>query len=197
MTIEVNDVIRVQARMLRNGIDAVQNVYHVKHLTGAAAPEAAWVTDVSGLIDAEMFLIKDSISDNITSLDLLFFNLTQDAPMLDGSWATFVGGTNPGDPNPPQVSAQVFWRTAAARVIGRKFLPSMVESAQDDGNWTAALLVTLVIFVVNFIGALVVTGGTVTFGVFNGITAVFNAYTSGFAPTDSRTQRRRRTGVGA
>lgn len=197
MTIQINDVIRIQARMLRNGVDAVQNVYHVLHESGAPVTDATWVSDVSDLIDDEMVALEATIADNITSLDLLFFNITQDVTLPDGSWVNFAGGTNPGDPNPPQVSAEVFWRTGAARVIGRKFLPPMVETAQEDGNWSAALLALLATFAANLIGSIIISQGNVQFGVFNAITLTFNAYASGFAPTDARTQRRRRTGVGS
>jgi len=167
------------------------------HESGAPVTDATWVSDVAGLIDTEMQLVAPSIGDNIASLDLLFFNITQDVTLPDGAWATFAGGTNPGEPNPPQVSAEVFWRTGAARVIGRKFLPSMVESAQDDGDWTAALIAVLVTFAANFIGSILISQGNIQFGVFNALTATFNAYAAGFVPTDTRTQRRRRTGVGA
>ena len=197
MTIQINDVIRVQARMLRNGVDAVQNVYHVLHETGSPVTDATWVANVSGLIDAEMFLLRGSLNTNITSLDLLFFNVTQDVTLPDGSWATFAAGTNAAEANSPQVSAEVFWRTGAARVIGRKFLPPFIEAEQNDGKWSAGLLALLVTFAANFIGSIFTSQGNVLFGTFNAITATFNAYASGFAPIDSRTQRRRRTGVGA
>lgn len=197
MSIQIGDVIRIQARMLRNGTDAVQNVYHVEHDTGSPVTDADWVDDVSALIDAEMFDLKGKIALNITSLDLLFFNVTQDVTLPDGSWDTFTVGADTEDPNPPQVSAEVFWRTGAARVIGRKFLPPMGEASQDDGVWTSSLLALLVTFAANFIGSIIISQGNVIFGVFNATTATFNAYASGFAPIDSRTQRRRRTGVGA
>lgn len=197
MTIQIDDVIRIQARMLRNGVDAVQNVYHVKHESGSPVVDATWVLEVSAIIDAEMFKLRGSLNTNITSLDLLFFNITQDVTLPDGSWATFAAGTNAADANPPQVSAEVFWRTGAARVIGRKFLPPFIEAENNDGKWSVGLLTLLVVFVVNFIGSLVTSQGNVLFGTFNALTATFNAYTSGFAPVDARTQRRRRTGVGA
>ena len=197
MTIQINDVIRVQARMLRNGVDAVQNVYHILHESGAPVVDATWVSDVSALIDAEMFALRGEINTNVISLDLLFFNVTQDVTLPDGVWATFVGGINISESNAPQVSAEVFWRTGAARVIGRKFLPAMTEGSQTDGVWSVGLLTALVTFAANLIGSLVISQGNIRFGVFNAITATFNAYASAFAPTDARTQRRRRTGVGS
>lgn len=197
MTIAINDVIRIQARMLRNGVDAVQNVYHVHHDSGAPVTDATWVSDVSALIDAEMFTLRTQFATNITSLDLLFFNITQDVTLPDGAWATFVAGTAAGDANPPQVSAMVFWRTAAARVIGRKFLPPFVEINQSDGNWTVGALTALAVFAVNLIGSIVISQGNISFGVFNAVTATFNAYATALVPIDARTQRRRRTGVGA
>lgn len=197
MSIAINDVIRIQARMLRNGVDAVQNVYHVKHVSGAPVDDADWVAEVSSIIDVEMQDLAGEIADNITSLDLLFFNVTQDVTLPDGAWATFSGGTNAGEPTAPQVSAEVFWRTGAARVIGRKFLPPMTEGNIDDGVWTAGLLVKLLVFGASFIGEIVTTEGNVVFGVYNVVAAAFNAFATTFAPIDARTQRRRRTGVGA
>ena len=197
MSIQINDVIRIQARMLRNGVDAVQNVYHVLHESGAPVTDATWVANVAALIDAEMFTIDGEIGTNITALDLLFFNITQDVTLPDGAWATFAGGTNAGEPNAPQVSAEVFWRTGAARVIGRKFLPPMTEGNIDDGVWSAGMLAVLATFAANFIGSIIISQGNIRFGVFNAITATFNAYATAFVPVDARTQRRRRTGVGS
>ncbi len=197
MTIQINDVIRIQARMLRNGVDAVQNVYHVQHESGAPVDDALWVVGVSAIIDAEMFALRGEISTNIASLDLLFFNITQDVTLPDGAWATFVGGINVSEANAPQVSAEVFWRTGAARVIGRKFLPPMTEGSQVDGVWSVSLQAALVVFAINFIGSLVISQGNVLFGVFKALPPAFNAYATGFAPIDARTQRRRRTGVGS
>lgn len=197
MTIQIGDVIRVQARMLRNGTDAIQNVYHVRHDSGAPVVDATWVANVSALIDAEMQLLNAQLSTNITSLDLLFFNITQDVTLPDGSWATFSGGGSVSEPNAPQVSAEVFWRTGAARVIGRKFLPPFTEANNNDGVWGSTLLALLATFAVNFIGSIIISQGNVSFGTFKAIGAVFNAYASGLVPVDARTQRRRRTGVGS
>lgn len=197
MTIQIGDVIRVQARMLRNGVDAVQNVYHVHHDTGSPVVDATWVSEVSAIIDAAMFGLSTAISPNITPLDLLFFNITQDVTLPDGAWTTFVGGTSGLHANAPQVSAEVFWRTGAARVIGRKFLPPMTEDLQSDGLWVAGLLASLAAFGVALVGSILTLQGNVSFGTYNAVTAVFNAYASTFVPIDARTQRRRRTGVGA
>lgn len=197
MTIQINDIIRIQSRMLRNGVDAVQNVWHVKHESGAPVNDALWVTGVAALIDAEFVPLQATFGTNIVSLDMLFFNVTQDVTLPDGTWATFAGGTGVTDTLPPQASPMVFWRTAAARVIGRKFLPPMLESQSNDGVIPGATLAFLATFAANFIGSLIISQGNILFGTFNAITLTFNPYASGFAPVDFRTQRRRRTGVGA
>lgn len=197
MSIQINDIIRIQARNLRNGVDAVQNVYHVKHETGSPVTDTLWVIAVSAIIDAAMFGLATRMSSNITPLDLLFFNVTQDVTLPDGVWTTWAGGSSSADPNAPQVSAEVFWRTGAARVLGRKFLPPSVETENVDGNWSVALLAALAIYGAAFVGSIVTSQGNVAFGTFNKGLALFNAYATTFVPIDARTQRRRRTGVGA
>ena len=197
MTIQLNDIVRIQSRMLRNGTQAVQNVWHVRHETGVVADDAVWVAQVAALIDQEFQAYAAGIAPNITSLDMLFFNITQDVTLPDGAWATFTAGTGVGEANAPQVSAMVYWRTAAARVIGRKFLPPSDEVNQSDGNWSAGLLTLLVAFASFFVGNKVIGLGTVSFGTFNQLLATYNAFQTAFAPIDARTQRRRRTGVGA
>lgn len=197
MSIQIDDIIRVQSRLLRNGVDAVQNVWHVKHVTGSPVDDALWTQAVADIIDAQFASIEAEIATNITSLDLLFFNVTQDVTLPDGVWDTFAGGLNGNEPNPPQTSAEIFWRTGAARVIGRKFLPAMTEGGQDDGFWTAGILAKLATIGAALIGSLVTTQGNVTFGTFNVVSLVFNAFLSALIPVDARTQRRRRTGVGA
>ncbi len=197
MTIAINDVIRVQARMLRNGVDAVQNVYHVLHESGSPVVDLTWVEDVTVLIDAEMNSLESFMGTNITPLDLLFFNITQDVTLPDGSWGSFGGGSAAGDTQPPQVSPMVYWRTNKAKVIGRKFLPPMTEAQADDGEWGSGFLAVLATFAANFIGSIVISQGNVRFGVFNATLLTFEAYRTGLVPTDARTQRRRRTGVGA
>lgn len=197
MTIQIGDVIRIQSRMLRNGTDAVQNVWHVRHDSGAPVVDATWVANVAALIDAQFKLIDTAFGLNITSLDMLFFNVTQAVTLPDGTWATFTGGQAVTDTSSPQVSPMVFWRTGAARVIGRKFLPPMTEAQISDGVIAGGTLAALATFAANFIGSLIISQGNVSFGTYNGLLAVFNAYASGLVPIDTRTQRRRRTGVGA
>lgn len=197
MTVQVGDVIRIQSRMLRNGTQAVQNVWHVRHESGVVADDAVWVGQVAALIDQEFAAYSGGMASNITALDMLFFNITQDVTLPDGAWTTFTAGTAATEPNAPQVSAMVYWRTSAARVIGRKFLPPADEAGQNDGNWSAALLTILIAFAQFFVGNKVIALGTVSFGTFNQLLSVYNAFQTAFAPIDARTQRRRRTGVGA
>lgn len=197
MTIAVNDIIRIQSRMLRNGVDAVQNVWHVRHESGVVADDAVWVAQVAALIDQEFLAYAAGMSTNITPLDLLFFNITQDVTLPDGAWVTFLGGTAPEEANAPQVSCEVYWRTAAARVVGRKFLPPSTENHNNDGIWDAGLLALLLTFALNFVGLRVIGLGQVSFGTFNKLLAIYNAYKTAFVPIDARTQRRRRTGVGS
>lgn len=197
MTINVNDIIRVQSRLLRNGTNAVQNVWHVRHESGAAPDDAVWVGQVAALIDQEFTALVSAIPPNITALDMLFFNITQDRTLPDGSWVTFSVGTAIGEPNAPQVSMEVFWRTLASRVVGRKFLPGGTESLQNDGVWSVASLALLATFALNFIGLRTIGLGQVSFGTFAKLLSVYNAFQAGFVPIDARTQRRRRTGVGS
>ena len=197
MSIQIGDVVRIQSRLLRNGVDAVQNVWHVAHESGAPVTDATWVSDVSALIDAEFQLLVAAFSTNITSLDLLFFNVTQDVTLPDGAWATFSGGSGILEALPPQTSPMVYWRTAAARVIGRKFLPPMIETQSNDGIIPAGTLAILATFAANFLGSIIISQGNIQFGVFNAITSTFNPYATALVPTELRTQRRRRTGVGA
>lgn len=197
MSIAVGDVVRVQARMLRNGVDAVQNVYHVQHDNGSPVVDATWVSDVSALIDAAMLGMAFVFNVNITPLDLLFLNITQDVTLPDGAWTTFAGGIDGAGALSPQVSAEVFWRTGAARVIARKFLPPLTETYAADGKWTAAALAALATFAGSLIGSILISQGNVSFGTYRKLGAIFNAVASGFVPIDARTQRRRRTGVGA
>ena len=197
MTINVNDVIRVQSRLLRNGVDAVQNVWHVRHESGAAPDDAVWVAQVAALIDQEFEALKSGIGTNITPLDMLFFNVTQDRTLPDGGWVTFSAGTGSGESNAPTVSAMVYWRTLAARVVARKFLPPSTEDLVNDGKWLAVFLGLLATFAINFVGLRTIGLGQVSFGTFNKLLAVYNAYQTAFVPIDNRTQRRRRTGVGS
>lgn len=197
MTIQIGDVIRIQSRLLRNGTDAVQNVWHVKHTSGAPVVDATWVANVAALIDAEFELLKSMWDPNITSLDMLFFNVTQDVTLPDGTWATFTAGTAVGDAGVPQASPMVYWRTGAARVIGRKFLPPAGEGVIADGILNGAVLGILATFAANLIGSIIISQGNIIFGTYNAILLTHNAYASGLVPIDVRTQRRRRTGVGA
>ena len=197
MTINVNDIIRIQSRLLRNGTDAVQNVWHVRHESGAAPDDAIWVGQVASLIDLEFDAYKAGMATNITALDMLFFNVTQDRTLPDGAWVLFSAGTSPAEPESPQVSAEVYWRTLASRVVGRKFLPPPTEDNQNDGVFTAGLLALLATFALNFVGLRTIGLGQVSFGTFNELLTIYNAFQTAFVPIDARTQRRRRTGVGS
>lgn len=197
MTVNIGDRIRITARMEFGGVNDVQNVYHVSGVGGASETDANFMAAIALFLDTQYTIINPFISNTITYLDVLGFNITQNLPLPPIGWPTLVGGAGGGDATSPQVSPTVFWRTSRARSIARKFLPLGSELDVAAGILSTAFLAALANYGVAFVGGIPMGLLNVRFITLNLITGLTATYENALVPVDTRTQRRRRRGVGA
>src|SRR3989304_4991246 len=128
MTVELNDIIRVTARMLHAGTSAVQNQYHFRYGGAGSAEDSAIQTAIAERIDEAYTPLVPFQQDNFQYDDIQIWNVTQDRPMITQDWPILTLGTGNGAMLPLQIACLVLFRTNTARSQGRKYLPPSVLS---------------------------------------------------------------------
>lgn len=198
MAIEINDVIRVIAKMSQNVNDII-NVYHGL-VEGTTAPTAA--TFLSAM-DTFLTAIYDGLSalttDNVTYDSIEAYNLTQDEYIGEVTWSGLVDGDKGGvDSLPPQTCPIVLFPTAVLRSQGRKFFPPFsVQSTDDDGSPDSADLAALAAAGATAVAGTSGTGWDFDLGNWNETLGRYAKWTSAIVPDFYATQRRRYLGSGS
>lgn len=106
-------------------------------------------------------------------------------------------GNSAGESLPLQLAVEIYFRTGVARHIGRIYLPTFTEAANNNGVVLAAIRADCLSMGTYLLTPHTMTNGTTfTFGILDRSSAVFRQPTQAIVPVHFRTQRRRRIGVG-
>lgn len=198
MTVEDLDVVRLTAEMLNQGIDDVQNVYHVLKVDGGSMTDADFMDDMADQLDLMYaFLTPRQITthtyEQITGQKVF----GGDDLMPDTAWPARIAGVQTADALPPQVAAMVAGQTVVSKVQGRKYLGGFTEIDNVNGVLESILVTALTNFALNWIGDFIFGAHTYRFGVWNKLTSVFTPLVSDLVLGTFRTQRRRTIGFGS
>jgi hypothetical protein len=194
---DLGDVVRVTAKMSwASGASQIQNVYHIKVLTGGNT-DALVHSEIADALDDAYTELLGSIPDVIDFDTIETFNITQDAPMVEDAWPTLTEGAVSGESLPAQCAPLVLFNTATARSQGRKFLPFVLESGQSGGSLSAGVLEDMANYAAALIGDIVGTSWSGKFGNYNDDLVRFAPWVSALVKDIVRTQRRRVFGVGS
>lgn len=197
MAIGTNDLIRC-ASVWQVGAEEQVNVHYLT-VTGIAAQTqeqirqdiAEWFTDGYSTVVGLMWQSTDH-------LRIELFNVTDGNPEPTISAQALLNGTNAGEILPPQVAAEVYFRTGISRRIGRTFLPTFTEATITDASWVAATITGLQTFGNYCRDIHVLTNGVnLEKKIWDRAALVARDVIEAVVPFDSRTQRRRRVGVGS
>lgn len=147
MAVSLGDVVEVALSMeFELGSEQV-NVFHLKLGAVIDGADDQVHADLQTWLDNGYAGIAPIMSGDTKFRELRIRNVTDDGPTLFYPWSgTFDSGASGGDDLPPGVSALVLYRTATKRVLGRKYLPTFLESAQSFGAWTPATMDILATF---------------------------------------------------
>jgi hypothetical protein len=134
MSVVLNDVIRIAARLKDQDNQDVVNVWHVQSAGVALVSDAIAMAELGTYLE----LIYDEVRPHIHAAadfyDLNFFNVTTDHPMGSTPWPTLTVGAGTGDPLPSQVSAMIRGTTGLSRNWARKFFGPYSETANTDNG---------------------------------------------------------------
>jgi hypothetical protein len=198
MAIEVTDVLRIAVAFLFDDLYDIVNVWHIVPASlGTAGTDTAVMEDIADAMITWYELGLGLIVDNIAGNSLSGVNLTKDEllPVVPFEFES----TNAADGLPLTNAPLISWGTSTPRHGSRIYLPGCVESHQNDGLMDSAVLSALASMAAS---VLVGQTGSLDGVAFNRVaydrTAnYFRTLTSAFVPTELRTQRRRRRGVGS
>lgn len=196
MTVAIGDIVRITAVVSMLGQEFV-NVHHLITVANSTPDDTTFMASMQAILAGLYAHPENHQSDELRYERIEGQNVTQDVLLPQTNWTGNPTGDDLGHPLPTQVSANVFWPTLVPRVRCTTFLPGFGEAANDDeGRWTSGAQTDLQTFGDDFIGNLTFGGITVRKGAYNATLDRFTELVNAVVPSRSRTQRRRRVGVG-
>jgi len=196
MSVAIDDIVRINA-IVSFESQTYENVHHFKTIANASVDDTAFMVAIQTIIAPIYANAQNQQTDNLRYERIEGQNITQDVLLPTTNWAGNPNGDSILDPLPPQVAANVFWSTLRPRTRCTTFIPAFAEGANNpSGQWTAGAITDLQAFGDEFLGDLSFGGVTVRKGAYNQPLNRFTELVAAIVPVTSRTQRRRRVGVG-
>ncbi|MCK4959536.1 MAG: hypothetical protein KAT00_09040 [Planctomycetes bacterium] len=197
MTVQIDDVIRVTAKMSL-GVEDIQNVYHFKATGTGTATDANVTIALAAGLDGAYDEIDLLFSTAIAFDTIEFYNLTQDTYLGELAWPTLVAGDDLGDLLPPQTCMFALFNTDELGSQGRKFLgPTTHNYLGADGTPLGGVLTDLAAFAADLLVGYVTGTVTMVPGNYRKSTASFFQWVLAIIPDFFATQRRRYYGSGS
>lgn len=200
MSVIVNNVIRVTARMKWNATVDIQNVFTARLSSGTSIDDDDAKADLAEWVDDLYTEIVGMFPSDLTFEDLDFYNLTSEAPMGTLSWPTLTAGTGgTTEIAATGVAIVITAFTSIVRVHGRKFFGPVLEAMVDAGyfNSTALAYVAscIAVWITPFTGS--TTGETWTPGIWRRVAESFAQFRDAVVRNIPGYQRRRKANVGS
>lgn len=196
MSIQVDDILRVSAVVSMQAQEFV-NVHHFRTDGNATANDTAFMEQLQLILAAVYANVQNWQADLLRYERLEGQNITQDLLLPTVNWVGNPTGNRIEDPLPTQVTANVFWPTQRPKTRCTSYLPGLSEfSNTAAGEWTTGTKDDLQLYGDELLGSLLGGGVEVVKGAYNLAADRFVELLSAQVPVHSRTQRRRRIGVG-
>lgn len=195
MTIAAGHHARITAVLSYSNQATIMNVFDVV----VTAPPVGGDEDLSFMIDAADWLdqaytpLAGDYASTVTFVEVRGYDVTADAPLPAVGWPNLTVGEATAEVNALGVAALVLFRTAAARVIGRKFIGPVLVNAIDETLIISSVITHLVSFGI-VIGAGIHNGPNdtqATFGIMDKFAAL-HTVTDIIASSIPAYQRRRK-----
>jgi len=197
MAVAQNDVLRVTAEMSQ-GVDALQNVYHIQSDNVASVSDAQALLDMGLIMDGLYNLVDASMHDGVSFDSVRVQNVTQGVLMGSTPFPVLTVGLDTNDPLPFQAAALITYPTATPKTRGGTYFGGFTEANSDTaGAISSALQTVLVAVGVKILTQQNVAGNLYTFVLVNRLLGTVIPYVSAIVHAVWRTQRRRRPGVGS
>lgn len=197
MANEVNDVLRINARMRYNGASDIINAYEVLIASGTPGDDANVFDACNTIVNAAYVHLNGSIPAEITYADITVYNKTKETLVGSGAWDTLTAGAGAADAMPPQIANLVVFPTASLRHQGRKYLPPFTEGLYDNGLISSGGLSLLDLYGDQIMAGVSGFGFVGEFGVQGVNDFIWRPFVSFKIIPAARTQRRRTVGFGS
>ena len=195
--VNINDVVRITARMFLDGIHEVNNVYHFRAISANLTDAAAYMAGVAAEMDVLYTLLNADISSRLTYTNIEGINVTQDTLLPAALWPFLVAGSTGTELLPEMNAVCVFFRTTRPKTRTAKFLAGYTEPSSVGGALLPAVVTAVNAYGDRLLGGFAADGAVMQYGAFNSLAVRFTLVVSRVVPTRFRTQRRRRFGVGS
>lgn len=197
-TVNVGDVVQITARLRYGGVDAIENIFYVRHEGTAAVDAATFITQAGLYMESCYTTLQLDLSDDVQYEDITYYNVTQDYPMGQEEWPSLTAGTATVDATATQVAFQVNFTTQIKRTQGRKYIGVLTEASVNAGGIVAPTTVTaLKNFALAVLSNFSVGAESFEVGHVKASTGAWIPWIGYSVPLLVATQRRRKQGVGA
>ncbi len=200
MAIQLGDIFRITATLLLADSNLMQNVFYTQLDSGTIPTNNAVVAAMRTWVD-DMYTIMEDHMKTTVSLDEV--QVSKWIPGSPGTWddigsdAGTFAGLAVGELLPDGVALVMRAVTDAVKVVGRKYLGGLVESAVNNTAWEANVIVDALLFVISWYEGPVPTVREFISGVFSTVLQDFVPFeANGIVSSIPGYQRRRKPGVG-
>lgn len=129
--VDVGDVLRVTANMTLGRGQDCENVYYFRQEGLGAATDTQAIADVGQFLDDLYGFFVGDLGSGVTFVDIAYFNVTQQRPMVSGLWPTQTVGGSGAQGLPAGAAALVGLPTGVLRIRGRKYFGGFTEAGND------------------------------------------------------------------
>lgn len=198
MSISVGNRVRVTAHMKLIGLIDVENVFDLHVDTGGTGNDQDFMSDMADWLDTAYQELVGDLHPGLLFQTVDGFNVSAKEPLPSLPWPSLHGGTSGGDLMATGVALVTLFHTLKSRVIGRKFIGGLTETALVGGNWASGVVSNAVSWTLLIAAGPTMTtwGGTVSFVIYDklGVPRLPIRFVANGTPAY---QRRRRAGVGS
>lgn len=159
--IEVNDIIKVVAEMLMDGVFQILNTYWVEVIDTNSLSQSDLLDDLCEWVETIYDEIDALMPNNVSFLDIAPYNFTKDEVIVAQDWPTLTAGGSAANSLAPGVAVFCWMPTSQAHCQGRKWFGPFTVTGQDDGTWMAAIMTAVTAGVANMLGSKEMTNGSV------------------------------------
>lgn len=197
MTISVGNRIRLTPTMQVIPGVKIQNVYDVKCETAPTGSDLDVMGDFATWFGDAYTHIHTSMASGVVAVDLRGHNVSTNTPLPTVGWGITTSPSSSADLYATGAAGLVLFRTAASRVLGRKFLGGLTEAAITDSILSIGVVFDVTDYALAIVAGPTMTlgGGSFEFGIYDKL-GVFHAVASVATESVLAYQRRRRLGAG-
>jgi hypothetical protein len=137
----LGDLLEVAIVHTLGPVDEQINVFHMHVAVAGTGTDADLDADLLEYFGDAYALIEHLMPTSMDVQEIRYRNVTDNTPTRYVPWTgTYTGGTSTGEHLPPACAALILYRTGVLKVLGKKYLPTFSEAAQDGGVWSAGTL---------------------------------------------------------